>query len=63
MVQPDLVYEQQPVEILDYMTKGLRGKELKLVRIMWRADAPGESTWEREDQMRERYPHLFSTEE
>jgi hypothetical protein len=60
-VRPDLTYEQLPVEILDRRQKQLRNKTVDLVRVMWRHGSPGESTWEREDDMRERYPNLFTT--
>ena len=59
-VRPDLTFEQQPVKILDREIKRLRNKEVSLVRVMWQRESPGESTWEREDEMRAHYPHLFS---
>ena len=34
---------------------------VNLVRVMWRHGSPGESTWEREEDMRERFPSLFAT--
>ena len=58
-VRPDMSYDQQPVEILDRKQKQLRNKTVSLVRVLWRHDSPGESTWEREEDMRERYPSLF----
>ena len=59
-VRPDLTYGQQPVAILDRRQKQLRNKTVDLVRVQWRHGSPGESTWEREEEMRERYPHLFT---
>ena len=59
-VIPNLTFEQQPVKILDRETKRLRNKEVSLVRVMWQRESPGESTWEREDEMRAHYPHLFA---
>ena len=58
-VRPDLTYEKQPVAILDRREKTLRNKTVTLVRVMWHPDSPGESTWETESEMRQRYPHLF----
>ncbi|XP_020245340.1 uncharacterized protein LOC109823466 [Asparagus officinalis] len=58
-VRPDLTYEKQPVAILDRRENTLRNKTSTLVREMWHPDSPGESTWETESEMRQRYPHLF----
>ena len=58
-VRSDLTYEKQPVAILDQREKTLRNKTVSLVRVMWHPDSPGESTWETESEMRQRYPHLF----
>lgn len=52
-------YQEQPVGILDRREKVMRSKTIPLVRVAWKHNSPGESTWEREDEMRERYPHLF----
>ncbi|XP_020254273.1 uncharacterized protein LOC109831353 [Asparagus officinalis] len=58
-VRSGLTYEKQPVAILDRREKTLRNKIVSLVRVMWYPDSPGESTWETESEMRQRYPHLF----
>ncbi|XP_020243260.1 uncharacterized protein LOC109821485 [Asparagus officinalis] len=55
----DLTYEQQLVANLDRREKTLRNKTVSLVHVMWHPDSPGESTWETESEMRQRYPHLF----
>ena len=59
-LQPDLTYIEQPVRIMDQKEQVLRNKMVKLVRILWRNQNVEESTWELEDTMRNRYPHLFS---
>lgn len=58
-VRPNLTYKQRPVAILDRRQQVLRNKAVALVRVMWRANTPGESTWEREDEIRRKYPFLF----
>lgn len=55
----DLTYEEQPVEILDRRNQVLRTKIIPLVKVLWRNHAVEEATWEPEEQMRIRYPHLF----
>ncbi|KAL5577207.1 hypothetical protein UlMin_018906 [Ulmus minor] len=58
-VHEDLSYEEQPVQILDKKEKTLRNKVIPLVKVLWRNHKVEEATWEREDDMRKRYPHLF----
>ena len=55
----DLSYEEQLVQILGREKKELRNKTISLVKALWRNHLAEEATWEREDQMRSQYPHLF----
>ncbi|CAJ2642448.1 unnamed protein product [Trifolium pratense] len=59
-LKENLAFEVPPMSIGERSTKILRGKEIPLVKIIWNLKT-GDATWEREDQMRERYPDLFST--
>ena len=58
-MRDDLSYEKQPVQILGREEKEFRNKTISLVKVLWRNHQVGEATWEREDQMRDQYPHLF----
>ncbi|XP_028097060.1 uncharacterized protein LOC114296930 [Camellia sinensis] len=58
-VQEDLSYEEQPVQILDRRDYVLQNKTIPLVKFLWRNHRVEEATWETENQMRARYPHLF----
>ena len=58
-LRDDLSYEEQPVQILGREEKELRNKTISLVKIQWRNHLVEEATWEREDQLRSQYPHLF----
>ena len=58
-ISEDLSYEEKPVKILDRKAKTLRNKEIQLVKVLWRNQKVEEATWEREDEMKERYPSLF----
>ena len=58
-LRDDLSYEEQPVQILGRKEKELRKKTISLVKVLWRNHLVEEATWEREDQMRSQYPHLF----
>ena len=55
----DLSYEEQPVLILGRSTKQLKGRTIPLVLVSWNGNLTGKATWEREDIVRESYPHLF----
>jgi len=57
-IMQDLTVNTGPVQILDSQVKKLRGKEIKIVKVLW-DEATQEMTWEMEDRMRQSYPHLF----
>ncbi|VFQ74610.1 unnamed protein product [Cuscuta campestris] len=56
----NLTYEEEPVEILAREIRQLRIKTIPLVKVLWRSHTVEEATWETEESMRTRYPHLFS---
>ncbi|XP_062093828.1 uncharacterized protein LOC133799853 [Humulus lupulus] len=58
-VEQDLTYAEKPVKILDRKEKELRNKKISLVKVLWRSSNIEEMTWEREDEMRSKYPELF----
>ncbi|KAA0033475.1 pol protein [Cucumis melo var. makuwa] len=58
-IDENLSYTEQPVEVLAREVKMLRNKEIPLVKVLWRNHRMEEATWEREDNMRSRYPELF----
>ena len=58
-LSPNLTYQQQPVKILDRQEKILRTKRISLVKVLWRSQKREEITWEKEDEMRSKYPTLF----
>ncbi|GJT05011.1 putative reverse transcriptase domain-containing protein [Tanacetum coccineum] len=51
-----LNYMEESVEIMDREIKQLRRRCIPIVKVRWNS----EFTWEREDQIRAKYPHLFS---
>ena len=60
-LQPDLTFEEEPVEILAYDVKELRRKSIPIVKVLWQNHTTEEATWEPEDTMRQQYPHLFAS--
>ncbi|KAK4727229.1 hypothetical protein R3W88_032146 [Solanum pinnatisectum] len=58
-----LSYEEIPVKILDRQVRKLRTKEVASVKVLWRNQFVEEATWEAEEDMKKRYPHLFESGE
>ncbi|WMV42083.1 hypothetical protein MTR67_035468 [Solanum verrucosum] len=58
-INDSLCYEEIPVQILDRQVRKLRPKELASVKVLWRNQFVEEATWEAEEDMKKRYPHLF----
>ncbi|GKE60559.1 hypothetical protein Tco_1510926, partial [Tanacetum coccineum] len=50
----------EPVEILEREFKKLKHSRIAIVKVRWNSKRGPEFTWEREDQMKLKYPHLFS---
>ncbi|WJZ97033.1 hypothetical protein VitviT2T_015667 [Vitis vinifera] len=59
----DLTYEEVPVQIVDVMDKVLRHDVVKLVKVQWNNHSIRETTWELEEEMREKHPQLFQDSE
>ncbi|XP_017973122.1 PREDICTED: uncharacterized protein LOC108661375 [Theobroma cacao] len=58
-LQDDLTYEEQPMAILDRQVEKLRSKDVASVKVLWQNHTSEEVTWEAEEEMRIKYPHLF----
>ncbi|GJT80438.1 hypothetical protein Tco_1054780 [Tanacetum coccineum] len=55
-----LQFVEEPVEIVDHEVKWLKKSRIPLVKVRWNSKRGPEFTWEREDQFRKKYPHLFT---
>nr|GFA59177.1 putative reverse transcriptase domain-containing protein [Tanacetum cinerariifolium] len=55
-----LHFVEEPVEIMDHEVKRLKQSRIPLVMVRWNSKRGHEFTWEREDQFRKKYPHLFA---
>ncbi|KAI3783748.1 hypothetical protein L1987_42834 [Smallanthus sonchifolius] len=53
-------FVEKPVEIMDREVKKLKRSRIPIVKVRWESKRGPEFTWEREDQMKAKYPHLFS---
>ena len=55
-----LMFTEEPVEIMDREIKQLKKNRIPIIKVRWDSQRGPEYTWEREDQIRAKYPHLFS---
>ncbi|GJZ18489.1 putative reverse transcriptase domain-containing protein [Tanacetum coccineum] len=59
-VDAKLNFVEEPVEILEREFKKLKRSRISIVKVRWNSKRGLEFTWEREDQMKLKYPHFFS---
>ncbi|GJT62139.1 hypothetical protein Tco_1005672 [Tanacetum coccineum] len=59
-VDAKLNFVEEPVEILEGEFKKLKRSMIAIVNVRWNSKRGPKFTWEREDQMKFKYPHLFS---
>ncbi|GJV59061.1 putative reverse transcriptase domain-containing protein [Tanacetum coccineum] len=55
-----LKFIEEPVEIVDRKVKRLKRSRIPLIKVLWNSKRGPEFTWEREDQFKKKYPHLFT---
>ncbi|KAD1378137.1 hypothetical protein E3N88_42914 [Mikania micrantha] len=58
-VDEQLRFVEEPVEIMDREVKQLKQSKIPIVKVRWNSKRGPEFTWEREDQMMSKYPHLL----
>jgi hypothetical protein len=58
-VQDDLTYTEYTIKILDTLTRVTRSKVVKICKVQWSHHGEDEATWEREEELRIEFPHLF----
>ncbi|GJT05013.1 putative reverse transcriptase domain-containing protein [Tanacetum coccineum] len=51
---------EEPIEIVDHEVKRLKRSRIPLIKVRWNSKRGPEFTWEREDQFKKKYPHLFT---
>ncbi|GJY97169.1 putative reverse transcriptase domain-containing protein [Tanacetum coccineum] len=59
-VDAKLNFMEEPMEILERDFKKLKRSRIAIVKVRWNSKRGPEFTWEREGQMKLKYPHLFS---
>ncbi|GJY04770.1 putative reverse transcriptase domain-containing protein [Tanacetum coccineum] len=59
-IDDKLHFVEEPVEITDHEVKRLKRSRIPIFKVRWNSRRGPEFTWEREDQFRKKYPHLFT---
>ncbi|GJS26702.1 putative reverse transcriptase domain-containing protein [Tanacetum coccineum] len=52
---------EEAVEIVDQEVKRLKQSQIPIIKVRWNSQRGPEFTWEREDQIKNKYPHLFTS--
>nr|GFB54311.1 putative reverse transcriptase domain-containing protein [Tanacetum cinerariifolium] len=60
-VDEKLRFVEEPIEILDRGVKKLKQRWIPIAKVHWNSRRGPEFTWEQEDEMKHKYPHLFSS--
>nr|GEU58301.1 putative reverse transcriptase domain-containing protein [Tanacetum cinerariifolium] len=59
-IDEKLHFVEEPVEIMDREIKQLKRSRISIIKVRWNSKRGPEFTWEREDQFKQKYPHLFT---
>ncbi|GKD29606.1 putative reverse transcriptase domain-containing protein [Tanacetum coccineum] len=59
-IDDKLHFIKEPVEIMDREVKRLKQSRIPIIKVQWNSRRGPEFKWEREDQFRKKYPHLFT---
>ncbi|GJY46076.1 putative reverse transcriptase domain-containing protein [Tanacetum coccineum] len=59
-IDDKLHFVEEPVEIMDHEVKRLKQSHILIIKVRWNSRRDPEFTWEREDQFRKKYLHLFT---
>nr|GEW67217.1 putative reverse transcriptase domain-containing protein [Tanacetum cinerariifolium]GEW67326.1 putative reverse transcriptase domain-containing protein [Tanacetum cinerariifolium] len=59
-IDENLHFVEEPIEIVEQDVKKLKRRRIPLGKGRWNSRQGAAYTWEREDQFRKKYPHLFS---
>jgi hypothetical protein len=59
-VQEDLTNIEKPTQILEMTDQVTRRSTIKMCKVKWSHHSEEEATWEREDDLRAKYPELFT---
>ncbi|PKU59378.1 hypothetical protein MA16_Dca029042 [Dendrobium catenatum] len=58
-LQKDLTYVKEPETILERDVRRLRSRMIPFVKVQWKHRSIKQATWEKEADMRHKFPNLF----
>jgi hypothetical protein len=61
-VQEDLTYIEKPTQILETADRVTRRSTIRMCKVKWGHRSEEEVTWEREDDLKAKYPKLFASQ-
>jgi hypothetical protein len=56
----DLSYQEHPVKILETSERVTQNKRIKMCKVQWSHHTEDEATWEREEELKAKFPSFFS---
>ncbi|GJW30681.1 putative reverse transcriptase domain-containing protein [Tanacetum coccineum] len=59
-IDDKLYFVEEPVEIMDLKVKRLKQSHIPIIKVRWNSRRGSKFTWEREDQFKKKYLHLFT---
>nr|GEW63566.1 reverse transcriptase domain-containing protein [Tanacetum cinerariifolium] len=59
-IDDKLNFIKEPFEIMDREVKRLKQRRIPIMKVCWNSKRGPEFTWERKDQMKKKYSHLFA---
>jgi hypothetical protein len=61
-VQEDLTYIEKPTQILETADRVTQRSTIRICKVKWDHHSKEEATWEREYDLKAKYPDLFSNQ-
>ncbi|GKA65124.1 hypothetical protein Tco_0764831 [Tanacetum coccineum] len=58
-INDKLQFIEEPLEIIDREVKRLKHSRIPIVNVRWNSRRGPKFTWERKDEIKRKYPHLF----
>jgi hypothetical protein len=58
VIEPDLSYTEQPIQILDTKERVTRRNKIKMYKILWDHHTKEEATWETESYLQQNFPNF-----
>nr|GEX00439.1 retrotransposon protein, putative, Ty3-gypsy subclass [Tanacetum cinerariifolium] len=59
-IDDKLHFVEEPMEIIDCEVKKLKKRRIPIVKVCWNSQRGPAFTWERQDEMKRKYPQLFA---